>query len=98
MTCLKLACLKLACALVLASAAAHADAPTPPPSPKEREAIVQAYGEADANCLEWTDGCVICRRLEGAEAACSTPGVACEPGDIACRISLDSGASSTEAR
>ena len=35
------------------------------------------------SCAEWTDGCVVCRRVpEG--LACSTPGIACTPGAQRC--------------
>jgi hypothetical protein len=34
-------------------------------------------------CAEWTDGCVVCRRVpEG--LACSTPGIACVPAAPRC--------------
>ncbi|SEH28409.1 hypothetical protein SAMN02799636_00601 [Methylobacterium sp. 275MFSha3.1] len=37
----------------------------------------------DPACLEWTDGCKVCRRLaEG--PACSLPGIACQPGAPQC--------------
>ena len=32
--------------------------------------------EIAASCMEWTDGCEICRRTP-AGPACSTPGIAC---------------------
>ncbi|MBB3017506.1 putative membrane protein YgcG [Microvirga lupini] len=35
------------------------------------------------SCAEWTNGCVVCRRVpEG--LACSTPGIACVPGAQRC--------------
>jgi hypothetical protein len=85
-------------ALALVCAPARADEPGSAPSPSDREAMVQAYGEFNADCLEWTDSCTICRRVEGAEAACSTPGVACQPGDIVCRVKREGGASSPQAK
>jgi hypothetical protein len=40
-------------------------------------------GAPDATCLEWTDSCVVCRRIpEG--LACSTPGIACVPSQPRC--------------
>jgi hypothetical protein len=40
-------------------------------------------GAPDASCLEWTDSCVVCRRVpEG--LACSTPGIACTPSQPRC--------------
>jgi hypothetical protein len=43
-----------------------------------------AQGSAPGpSCAEWTDGCVVCRRVpEG--LACSTPGIACTPGAQRC--------------
>ena len=43
-----------------------------------------AQGSAPGpSCAEWTDGCVVCRRVpEG--LACSTPGIACTPGANRC--------------
>ncbi|KQS58200.1 hypothetical protein ASG32_31470 [Methylobacterium sp. Leaf361] len=37
----------------------------------------------DPACLEWTDGCKVCRRL-AEEPACSLPGIACQPGAPQC--------------
>jgi hypothetical protein len=37
----------------------------------------------DPSCAEWTNGCVVCRRVpEG--LACSTPGIACTPSQPRC--------------
>lgn len=42
----------------------------------------------DPACLEWTDGCKVCRRLaEG--PACSLPGIACQPGAPQCLTHRD---------
>ncbi|MEE7440849.1 hypothetical protein ACQKQD_33915 [Methylobacterium sp. NPDC080182] len=42
----------------------------------------------DPTCLEWTDGCKVCRRLaEG--PACSLPGIACQPGAPQCLTRRD---------
>ncbi|MGU3546897.1 hypothetical protein [Methylobacterium sp. A52T] len=42
----------------------------------------------DPACLEWTDGCKVCRRLaEG--PACSLPGIACQPGAPQCLTRRD---------
>jgi len=58
----------------LLTAPAFAAEPKPP----------QTYGADAPNCLEWTDGCVICRKLEDNDAACSTAGFACVAREIAC--------------
>lgn len=42
----------------------------------------------DPSCLEWSDGCQVCKRWpEG--VACSLPGIACEPGLQRCLIRSD---------
>jgi len=43
-----------------------------------------AYGETHPDCLEWADGCIVCRRVEDGAPACSTAGVACIPAAVAC--------------
>jgi hypothetical protein len=49
-------------------------------------AVSQAPGQGSRpglSCAEWTDGCVVCRRVpEG--LACSTPGIACTPSAPRC--------------
>jgi len=39
--------------------------------------------EPDAACAEWTDGCVVCQRIDG-EPTCSLPGIACVRGGTQC--------------
>jgi hypothetical protein len=60
---------------------AHCDAPRPEAMPS---GAVVAYGDHNADCLEWSDGCVVCAR-EADGPHCSTPGIACQPVEIACR-------------
>ncbi|MDX7951078.1 hypothetical protein P7D22_07780 [Lichenihabitans sp. Uapishka_5] len=45
---------------------------------------VQAYGQQNPACAEWTNGCVICTVTAG-HAQCSTPGIACTPAGLTCR-------------
>jgi hypothetical protein len=45
---------------------------------------IQAYGDLHPSCLEWSDGCMVCRRDEGPAPACSTPGLSCQPHAIGC--------------
>jgi hypothetical protein len=47
--------------------------PPPPPQPK----AVDAFADDRPNCLEWTDGCTICKRQPDGSAGCSTVGAAC---------------------
>ena len=58
---------------------AAADSPKPEKLPEV--VAVQAYGAANPACSEWSDGCVVCVR----GGKCSTPGIACQPGEIACK-------------
>jgi hypothetical protein len=48
------------------------------------EKPVQAYGEDHPACLEWTDGCLVCARLEDGSAGCSMVGAACLPAAVSC--------------
>jgi hypothetical protein len=47
--------------------------------------VIHAYGSANPSCLEWSDGCTTCSKSQAGEPACSTPGIACEPGSIQCK-------------
>jgi len=42
----------------------------------------------DPTCLEWSDGCQVCKRWPDS-VACSLPGIACEPGAQRCLIRND---------
>ena len=79
--------LTLALTTGLAVLPAMADAPRPAPLPKVPPVPVQAYGDKKAECLEWTNGCVLCRKDEDGKIHCSTPGIACQPEDIICKAS-----------
>ena len=58
----------------------------PPPSTSDAAATVDVhrYGDADATCREWSDGCQICLRQDDGAMACSTPGIACLPKPTVC--------------
>jgi hypothetical protein len=68
-------------AAALLAAPARADE-APAPDPKE-QASLQGFAVSNPACMEWSDGCAVCKR----EAAvhCSTPGIACQPSEIACK-------------
>ncbi|MDI4640446.1 hypothetical protein K9U39_05695 [Rhodoblastus acidophilus] len=73
----------MAAAAMLLALALPAGAEDRPSAPSE---AVVAFGASHPDCAEWTDGCVICVR--GADAPhCSTPGIACQPGETLCRNS-----------
>ena len=90
-----------AAALLILAAPAGADeaqpsplrAPLPlsePAPPGKPAAIsVQGWGADNANCAEWTNSCVVCQRNEAGVAACSTPGIACQPKDVVCRRQVE---------
>ncbi|MGD0633188.1 MAG: hypothetical protein ABSA13_02755 [Beijerinckiaceae bacterium] len=46
---------------------------------------IQAYGDVNRSCQEWTDGCVVCVKNNDAPPSCSTPGIACQPQDVICK-------------
>ncbi|VTZ23870.1 conserved exported hypothetical protein [Methylocella tundrae] len=76
---------------------ALADEPRVSPLPKP-ELTLQNFGRLNPDCLEWTNGCAVCRRLEPRQAranhpwsrrglvkiTCSTPGIACQPRELVC--------------
>ena len=66
----------------------EAATPTPTPTPTatldpKEQASLQSFGVANPTCMEWSDGCAVCKRDESMH--CSTPGIACLPVEIACR-------------
>ncbi len=46
-------------------------------------ASLQAYGDRDKTCAQWTDNCRTCTRTDG-KPACSNIGPACQPAAITC--------------
>jgi hypothetical protein len=53
--------------------------------PSTEELSLQTFAEINQNCREWTDGCSVCQRGKTDYGRCSTPGIACEPGEIVCQ-------------
>jgi hypothetical protein len=76
------------CVLLLIAAlgpgVALADAFRAPALKPGTHVSVQAYGQQNPACAEWTNGCVVCVGLNG-RAQCSTPGIACTPGGLTCK-------------
>jgi hypothetical protein len=71
-------------ALTLAGPAIAADLPLEParpaqPAPRAVPASASPLAAPSAACLEWTDGCRVCRRAANGEASCSNIGIACVP-------------------
>ncbi|HXW21153.1 MAG TPA: hypothetical protein VEK35_11665 [Roseiarcus sp.] len=70
---------------LLAFACGAANAEDARPATSAEEASMEGFAAAAPLCLEWGDGCAVCARDETDAVHCSTPGVACQPGAIACR-------------
>jgi hypothetical protein len=67
------------------SSSAFADQAKTPSVPTPRPVPIQAYANDNPSCLEWTDGCTICAKLETGAVACSTPGIACQAAGLQCK-------------
>lgn len=52
------------------------------PPPRE-EASLASFAAAHPECVEWSDGCALCKRAMS--VSCSPPGIACQPKDIVCK-------------
>jgi hypothetical protein len=71
--------LVLALCLVLGTVALAHVLPGRPSGPPSTPAAF----EGEPTCAEWSDGCVICQRVDEG-IACSTPGIACVPQERQC--------------
>jgi hypothetical protein len=74
---------------LLAPVAVYAETPeasvSPPPPAQQRPA--QAFGSENPTCLQWTDGCIVCKRQSEGDPACSMVGATCLPAQPACLAS-----------
>jgi hypothetical protein len=68
-----------------ATLAEEAASSKPPVAETTSPRDLETYGEADATCLEWSNGCQVCRRQPEGGWGCSTPGIACVPVAVTCR-------------
>ena len=78
-------------ALVLLGGAwltASADAPKALAVPKSAvgPATVFTFAKENPDCAEWTNACQVCTRGGDGAPQCSTPGIACTPGALVCRV------------
>lgn len=79
-----------ACLLALGLSSAGADEPNPSPLKPPAEAVsIQAWGERNPGCAEWTNACAVCKRDDSGKAGCSTPGIACQPKAISCSQNVE---------
>jgi hypothetical protein len=79
----------LSAALLLARSPLHAEdainvGPGSPPSSRAEDVTLWQFGVREKQCLEWTDGCRVCRRTGMEAAECSNTGISCQPKDIHC--------------
>lgn len=74
-----LACFLGGAAFILAPLRATADEPA-----VQNGKPVPAFGQDNPSCREWTDGCQVCVQGKNGSPICSTPGIACVPGSVAC--------------
>jgi hypothetical protein len=56
----------------------------PPPVPSSSAPHVLNYGDSDATCSRWSDGCQTCSRGTAGEGICSNIGIACQPAAVKC--------------
>ena len=70
--------------LALLTQASYADSFRAPPLKQGASLSIQAYGQQNPHCAEWTNGCVVCVAA-GGHAQCSTAGIACTPAGLTCR-------------
>ena len=70
---MKFHAIMLMLSLCAAVSPVSADIPPPPVAPK----AIAAFADDKPNCLEWTDGCTICKKQADGSVACSTVGAAC---------------------
>jgi hypothetical protein len=76
-------------ALLALASPALAQFPPPPdepmlPLPRELSPSIQAFGDIDKTCFEWTDQCRTCRRADNDAVTCPNIGMACTPQPIVC--------------
>jgi hypothetical protein len=76
-------------ALLVANAAAiaaerNADSSAANGATPAADVTMWQYGLRERQCLEWTDGCRVCRRTGPNQASCSNVGTACLQGEIRC--------------
>src|SRR5271163_4228054 len=46
------------------------------------------FGEREKLCMEWTDGCRGCRRVDASTFSCSNVGIACLQKDVRCTLPI----------
>jgi hypothetical protein len=59
---------------------------TTPSRSKHAGETLWQFGRREKICIEWTDGCRGCRRIDGNHFSCSNIGIACQPQEIRCTL------------
>jgi hypothetical protein len=76
---------KLLAASIAIMLTAHEAVPAELKAGEESADWMQSYGDRNKDCLEWTNTCVNCVRVQsGDNFSCSNIGIACQPKDIIC--------------
>ena len=65
-------------------AAVAAEPPAPPIQPAQEPPSIHRYGDVDATCQKWVDGCRSCDRGSDGAPVCSNIGIACQPQAVEC--------------
>ena len=76
----------LALGLLAFGCGARADSFKAPPVHQGPAVSIQAYGKQNPECLNWTNGCVLCATDPAGLSQCSTPGIACQPRGLTCKV------------
>ncbi len=70
--------------VAIASAIAVAEQTAPAGPPAEEPPSIHRYGDVDAACQQWIDGCRACDRGNDGAPVCSNIGIACQPKAVQC--------------
>ncbi len=76
--------IRLLLGVLLAGTIAAADQLGPSPAPVADPPSIQAYGDIDTNCQQWSDACRACGRGSDGGPVCSNIGIACQPKPVQC--------------
>jgi hypothetical protein len=76
--------IRLLLGAVLAGTVATAEPTVPPRAPVADPPSIQAYGDIDTNCQQWSDACRACGRGGDGAPVCSNIGIACQPKAVQC--------------
>jgi hypothetical protein len=74
---------RLAIYILIGFSAASAWGDEAPSMPPQEQSTLRSFATTHPECREWDDGCATCQRDTAIH--CSTPGIACQPREIACK-------------